>query len=64
MNTYDIRNKEVINIYDGRSLGFVEDVELNLEKGTYRQSGALWGFSRGEKIWSSAGGISSGSATT
>ena len=30
MNTYDIRNKEVINIYDGRSLGFVEDVELNL----------------------------------
>ena len=27
MNTYDIRNKEVINIYDGRSLGFVEDVE-------------------------------------
>lgn len=34
MSTYDIRNKEVINIYDGRSLGFVEDVELNLEKGT------------------------------
>lgn len=34
MSTYDIRNKEVINVYDGRSLGFVEDVELNLEKGT------------------------------
>ena len=33
-NTYDIRSKEVINIYDGRSLGFVDDVELNLEKGT------------------------------
>ena len=33
-NTYDIRSKEVINIYDGRSLGYVDDVELNLEKGT------------------------------
>ncbi len=69
MNTYDIRNKEVINIYDGRSLGFVEDVELNLEKGTIEAiiipaERGFMGFSRGEKIWSSAGGISSGSATT
>lgn len=33
ISTQDIRDKEVINIYDGRSLGFVEDIELNLERG-------------------------------
>ena len=54
MNTYDIRNKEVINIYDGRSLGFVEDVELNLEKGTIEaiiipaERGFMGLFPRGE----------------
>lgn len=34
ISTQDIKNKEVINIYDGRSLGFVEDIEVNLERGT------------------------------
>lgn len=29
----DFRNKEVINISDGRRLGFVSDVEINLEDG-------------------------------
>lgn len=33
ISTQDIKNKEIINIYDGRSLGFVSDVELNLEEG-------------------------------
>jgi YlmC/YmxH family sporulation protein len=31
--TQDLRNKEVINIYDGKSLGYVYDIEVNLEKG-------------------------------
>ena len=34
ISTQDIKNKEVINIYDGKSLGFVEDIEVNLERGT------------------------------
>ncbi len=56
MNTYDIRNKEVINIYDGRSLGFVEDVELNLEKGTIEaiiipaERGFMGFFPKGEDL--------------
>lgn len=33
ISTQNIKNKEVINIYDGKSLGFVYDIELNLEKG-------------------------------
>jgi len=33
ISTQDLRNKEVINIYDGKSLGFVYDIEINLEKG-------------------------------
>lgn len=33
VSTQDIRNKEIINIADGKSLGFVSDIELNLEKG-------------------------------
>ena len=67
MNTYDIRNKEVINIYDGRSLGFVEDVELNLEKGTIEaiiipaELGIHGTFFRRGRIWLSAGAISSAS---
>lgn len=31
--TSDIRQKEVINIADGRRLGFVSDVEINFEEG-------------------------------
>ncbi|HWQ79150.1 MAG TPA: YlmC/YmxH family sporulation protein [Anaerovoracaceae bacterium] len=34
ISTQDLKNKEVINIYDGKSLGFVYDIEINLEKGT------------------------------
>lgn len=34
MNTQDIRNKEVINIYDGKSMGYVDDIEIDLVKGT------------------------------
>ena len=30
----DFRNKEVINISDGKRLGFVSDVDINFEKGT------------------------------
>ena len=30
----DFRNKEVININDGKRLGFVNDVDINFEKGT------------------------------
>jgi len=33
ISTQDLKNKEVINIYDGKSLGFVYDIEINLEKG-------------------------------
>jgi len=31
--TSDFREKEVINIKDGRRLGFVSDVEINLQSG-------------------------------
>jgi len=34
ISTQNLKNKEVINIYDGKSLGFVYDIEVNLEKGT------------------------------
>ncbi len=33
LSTEGIRNKEVINIADGRSLGYVGDIEVNLELG-------------------------------
>ena len=33
LNTEDIRNKEVINIYVGKSMGFVCDIEINLKEG-------------------------------
>lgn len=31
---FDFRNKEVINISDGKRLGFVDDVEIDIENGT------------------------------
>lgn len=33
LNTETIKNKEVINICDGKSLGYVYDIEINLEAG-------------------------------
>ena len=33
LSTDKLKNKEVINIYDGRSVGFVSDIEVDLEKG-------------------------------
>lgn len=33
ISTQDIKNKEVINIFDGKSMGYVSDLEVNLEKG-------------------------------
>ena len=33
ISTDKLKNKEVINIFDGRSLGFVSDIEVDLEKG-------------------------------
>jgi YlmC/YmxH family sporulation protein len=34
ISTQDIRDKEVINIYDGKSMGFADDIEIDLQKGT------------------------------
>jgi len=34
LSTDKLKNKEVINIYDGKSLGFVGDIEVDLEKGS------------------------------
>ena len=34
LSTDKLKKKEVINIYDGRSIGFVSDIEVNIEKGT------------------------------
>ena len=33
LSTDKLKNKEVINITDGRSLGFVGDIEVDLERG-------------------------------
>ena len=34
LSTDKLKNREVINIRDGRSLGFICDIEVNLELGT------------------------------
>lgn len=34
LSTDKLKNKEVINISDGKSLGFVSDIEVDLERGT------------------------------
>ncbi|MBF8982231.1 YlmC/YmxH family sporulation protein [Lutibacter sp. B2] len=33
ISTTELREKEIINLADGRKLGYVEDIEVNLEKG-------------------------------
>lgn len=34
LSTDKLKNKEVINIRDGRSVGYIYDIEVNLESGT------------------------------
>lgn len=34
ISTQDLRHKEVINIHNGKSLGFIDDITIDLEKGT------------------------------
>lgn len=34
ISTQNIKNKEIINIHDGKSLGYVYDIEVNLDNGT------------------------------
>jgi len=34
VKTTDLREKEVINVRDGTRIGFISDLEVNLEKGT------------------------------
>ena len=34
LSTDKLKNKEVINIVDGKSLGFIYDIEVNLSDGT------------------------------
>ena len=54
ISTDKLKNKEVINIADGRSLGYVYDTEVDLEKGVIDgivipgQRGFMGLFSKGE----------------
>lgn len=34
LSTDRLKDREVINITDGKSLGFIKDIEVNLEDGT------------------------------
>lgn len=36
MKTSDLRQREVINIIDGKRLGFISDLDIDLEKGVIR----------------------------
>jgi len=55
LSTDKLKNKEVINISDGRSLGFVSDIEVNLEKGAIEgiiipaERGLFSWFQKGEE---------------
>jgi YlmC/YmxH family sporulation protein len=49
ISTSDLKEKEIINMVDGRRLGFVSDIEINLEKGRVDAvivpgPGKFWGF--------------------
>lgn len=54
LSTDKLKNKEVINIFDGRSVGFVSDIEVDLEKGVIGgivipgERGFMNWFGRGE----------------
>ena len=55
ISTDKLKNKEVINITDGKSLGFVYDIEVDLDKGVIGgivipgARGFLGFFSKGEE---------------
>ena len=34
LSTDKLKHREVINIQDGKSLGYIEDIEVNLDLGT------------------------------
>ena len=38
MRIYDLRQKEVINIIDGKRLGFIDDVEIDEENGVLKSA--------------------------
>lgn len=48
----ELRERDVVNVNDGRRLGMIRDLELDLEKGTIKAiivpaAGGVWGkFSR------------------
>ena len=57
ISTQDLKNKEVINIHNGKSLGYVEDIVVELNKGTVegivipqRSSGLFSIFNKGAEI--------------
>ena len=54
MKTSDLRQREVINITDGKKLGFVTDLDVDLEKGIIR-SIVIPGQSRVFSLFSKAG---------
>lgn len=44
----ELREREVVNVNDGRRLGMIRDLELDLEKGTVKAiivpaAGRIWG---------------------
>lgn len=55
ISTDKLKNKEVINILDGRSMGFVSDIEVDLERGVIDgivipgTRGFMGFFSKGEE---------------
>lgn len=54
LKTSDLRSREVINLQDGRRLGLISDLDLDLRDGRIRAivvpgSGKLFGFFGGER---------------
>ncbi|HHW74053.1 MAG TPA: YlmC/YmxH family sporulation protein [Firmicutes bacterium] len=48
MRISELREREVVNVNDGRRLGAIRDLELDLEKGTVKAiivpaAGRIWG---------------------
>jgi sporulation protein, YlmC/YmxH family len=53
---YDLKQREVINISDGRRLGFVYDIEINFENGKV-ESIVVPGPSRIKNLFGKSGDI-------